>query len=208
MAGWGGDSPKEAIVMPAWKGIVNQGYTAANFNNYLTTVKLLNWRPQFVVVHNTYAPKLADWHSVDGHKRMMGLQAFYRDQQHWSAGPHLFVADDLIWAFTPLNTPGVHSPSWNAISWGVELVGDYMTEPFGDAVRQNAITALAGLHRLAGLDPLTIHFHREDPLTTHKQCPGDNVVKPDLIQDVVNRMAADSPGEHAPGAAAAAEAGG
>ena len=195
---------KEAALMPAWKGIVNMSFTAANFNNYLATVKFLNWRPQFVVVHNTFIPKLADWHSVDGHKRMMSLQAFYRDQQHWSAGPHLFVADDLIWAFTPLNTPGVHSPSWNAISWGMEMVGDYSSEPFGDAVRQNAIAALAGLHRLAGLDPHTLRFHREDPLTTHKQCPGDNVVKPDLIQDVVSRMAADNPGEHTPGAAATA----
>ena len=24
-------------------------------------------------------------------------------------GPHLFVADDLIWVFTPLPTPGIHS---------------------------------------------------------------------------------------------------
>jgi hypothetical protein len=198
---------EEGISMPPWKGVVNLSFTAANFNNYLTTVRLQNWRPQFVVVHNTFIPKLGDWHSVDGHKRMMALQSFYRDQQHWSAGPHLFVADDLIWAFTPLNTPGVHSPSWNAISWGVELVGDYMSEPFGDAVRHNAVAALAGLHRLAGLDPNTLHFHREDPLTTHKQCPGDNVVKADLIRDILNRVAADSPGEHTPGAAAAGAGG-
>src|SRR5215472_17126269 len=194
--------------MPSWKGIVGRGFTAADFEDYVTTVELNVWRPQFVVVHNTQLPRLSEWHKVPVEQHMKYFEAFYRDQQHWSAGPHLFVADDLIWAFTPLNTPGVHSPSWNAISWGVELVGDYMTEPFGDAVHQNAVVALAGLHRLAGLDPHTIHFHREDPLTTHKQCPGDNVVKPDLIQDVVNHMAAESPGEHAPGAAAAAGAGG
>jgi hypothetical protein len=112
------------------------------------------------------------------------------------------VADDLIWAFTPLNTSGIHSPSWNNISWGVELVGDYDTEPFGDAVRQNAVAALAGLHALAGLDPNSLHLHKEDPLTTHKQCPGNNVIKDDLIQQIADQMAADDPGEHMPEEAA------
>jgi hypothetical protein len=188
--------------MPAWKGIVGRSFTAADFSTYLATVIFSSWRPQFVVVHNTFIPKLADWHSVPGATRMIGLQAFYRDQQKWSAGPHLFVADDLIWAFTPLNTPGVHSPSWNAISWGVEMVGDYSTEPFGPAVRDNAVAALAGLHKLVGLDPRTLHLHKEDPLTTHKQCPGNNVVKADLIQRVVDCMAADDPGEHTAAAGA------
>src|SRR5215471_5369690 len=189
--------------MPTWKGIIGKGFTADEFSDYVQTVRLTTWRPQFVVLHNTDIPTLADWHKIPGKWRMLNFQAYYRDTQHWSAGPHLFVADDLIWVFTPLDVPGVHSPSWNAISWGVELVGDYSSEDFGDAVHQNAVAALAGLHRLAGLDPNTLHFHREDPLTTHKQCPGDNLVKADLIRDVLNRMAADSPGEHTPGAAAA-----
>ena len=44
---------------------------------------------------------------------MRNLEAYYRDEQDWSAGPHLFVADDLIWVFTPLRTSWVHSPSWD-----------------------------------------------------------------------------------------------
>jgi hypothetical protein len=193
--------------MPSWKGIVGRSFNVTDFIAYLATVTLSNWRPQFVVVHNTFIPKLSDWHSVPGAQRMQGLQSYYRDTQHWSAGPHLFVADDLIWAFTPLNTSGIHSPSWNRISWGVELVGDYDTEDFGDAVRQNAVAALAGLHALAGLDPNTLRLHKEDPLTTHKQCPGDNVVKADLIQEIAAQMAADDPGEHVPEAAASAGSG-
>ncbi len=184
--------------MPTWKGIVGRSFTAPDFSDYLATITFSSWRPQFVVVHNTFIPTLANWHSVPGSQRMQGLQSFYRDQQHWSAGPHLFVADDLIWTFTPLNTSGIHSPSWNAISWGVELVGDYSTEPFGDAVRENAVSALAELHTLVGLDPNTLHLHKEDPLTTHKQCPGTNVVKADLIQQVSARIADDDPGEHTP----------
>src|SRR5262245_65423680 len=120
---------------------------------------------------------------------MQGLQSYYRDQQQWSAGPHLFVADDVIWAFTPLNVSGVHSPSWNAISWGVELVGDYATEPFGDAVRNNAVVAVAGLHKLAGLDHYTLRLHREDTLTTHKFWPGNNDGKTELNQRIGREIA-------------------
>lgn len=188
--------------MPAWKGIVGRGFTAQDFNAYLGTLKFANWRPQFVVLHNTFAPTLAQWHQVSGQARMQGLESYYRDQMHWSAGPHLFVADDLIWVFTPLTTSGVHAPSWNAISWGVEMVGDYSGEPFGPAVRGNAVSALAGLHQLVSLDPHTLRFHKEDPKTTHKECPGKNVVKPDMIQAIVEQMAGTEPGQHSPASAA------
>jgi hypothetical protein len=188
--------------MSAWKGIVGQGFTAREFNRYLATVTFSIWRPQLVVVHNTFIPSLAEWHSVPGPRRMEGFQSYYRDQMKWSAGPHLFVADDLIWVFTPLNTSGIHSPSWNGISWGVELVGDYSKEAFTAPVRKNAVTALAALHQLAGLDPQTLRLHREDPQTTHKNCPGPHVVKADLVQAISGTIAAEQSGEHTPGAAA------
>lgn len=193
--------------MPPWKGIVGRGFSANEFRTYLATVEFSSWRPQFVVVHNTFIPTFADWHSVPGEQRMRGLESYYRDQMHWSAGPHLFVADDLIWVFTPLNTSGIHSPSWNAISWGVELAGDYSTEPFSDAVRVIAVSALTGLHTLIGLDPQGLRLHREDPKTTHKSCPGNNVVKTDLIESISEQMAAEDPGEHTPPAATAVGAG-
>ncbi|HKE30231.1 MAG TPA: peptidoglycan recognition family protein [Candidatus Angelobacter sp.] len=174
--------------MPPWKGIVGRGFSAADFEDYAATVELNVWQPQFVVVHNTQVPRLSDWHKIPGEQHMKDLESYYRDTQHWSAGPHLFVADDLIWVFTPLNTPGVHSPSWNAISWGVEIVGDYDIEPLTDGTRENAITALAALHQLAGLDPQGLHIHKEDPKTTHTFCPGRNIVKSDFIQWITDRM--------------------
>jgi hypothetical protein len=188
--------------MPTWKGIVGKGFTAADFDQYVNSVQMGTWRPSFVVLHNTYIPKLSDWHKVPGAQRMRNLEAYYRDTQHWSAGPHLFIADDLIWAFTPLNTPGVHSPSWNAISWGVELVGDYSTEPLSAGVQANAASALASLHTLAGINPDTLKLHKEDPETTHKDCPGHNVIKTDVISFVTAEMQNNFPGEHTPGAVA------
>jgi hypothetical protein len=175
--------------MDTWKGIVGRGFSAEAFDAYVFSLTFMGWTPQFVVLHNTADPTLAHWHDVPGDSRMRGLEDYYRDTQKWSAGPHLFVADDLIWVFTPVTTSGVHSPSWNSISWGVELVGDYSVEPLSAQVRQNATAALATLHRVAQLDPSTLRLHKEDPLTTHKGCPGDNIVKADVISWVQGALA-------------------
>jgi hypothetical protein len=170
--------------MPKWKPIIGLGFSADVFANYVQGVVLnAEFRPSFVVLHNTQVPSLADWHDYPGERRMAGLANYYRTEMQWSAGPHLFVADDLIWAFTPLNTPGVHSPSWNHISWGVEMVGDYDSEPLGDDVKRNTLEALAALHRLAGWREPRIKLHREDPRTTHV-CPGINVDKAEMEQGV------------------------
>jgi N-acetylmuramoyl-L-alanine amidase len=152
-------------------------------------LQFTEWRPQFVVLHNTASPKLSEWHAVSGDQRMKNLEDFYKNQQKWSAGPHLFVADDLIWTFTPLTMSGVHSPSWNSVAWGVEMVGDYNVEPFGDEVFNNAVSSLAALHSLLGLDPNTLRLHKEDPQTTH-DCPGKNVSKPLVIQRVLAALSA------------------
>jgi hypothetical protein len=165
--------------MPTWKGWLGLGFSPEVFANYVRGVTLDGWRPEFLVLHNSGIPTFADWHRVSGERRMAGLAAYYRDEQKWSGGPHLFVADDLIWCGTPLNVPGVHSPSWNDRSWGVELVGDYDREPFGDGVKRNGMEAMAALHRLAGWAEPRIRFHREDPLTDH-HCPGDNVSKVEM----------------------------
>ena len=60
--------------MSAWKGIIGKGFTTTQFGDYIQTVHLKAWRPQFVVLHNTYIPKLADWHNVPGEQRMLNLQ--------------------------------------------------------------------------------------------------------------------------------------
>lgn len=188
--------------MSHWKGIVGTGFTPEDFDHYVQQLHFGTWRPQLVVLHNTASPRLSQWHSVPGHQRMENLAHFYRDTQKWSAGPHLFVADDLIWAFSPLTTSGVHSPSWNRISWGVEMVGDYSTEPFtsgaGAKVRDNAVSALVTLHAVMGLDSHSLKLHKEDPKTTHN-CPGKNVDKQDIIQRVHDGLVARYAGEHTPG---------
>lgn len=185
--------------MPNWKGIIGKSFSPDEFDVYVASLSFVNWRPQFVVLHNTAAPTLAQWHSVPGQTRMTNLESYYRDSMQWSAGPHLFVADDLIWVFTPLTVSGVHSPSWNLISWGVEMVGDFSTEVFKSPQKDNVIRALAALHSAMGLDPNTLRLHREDPKTTHL-CPGSGVSKSDVIQETLAYLSSD--GEHKPGALA------
>lgn len=167
-----------------WRGIIGRGYTAAQFDEYVRNLKWGEWTPQFVVVHNTSAPTLKQWHGpTPVPQRIRNLENYYKNEMKWSAGPHLFVADDLIWIFTPLTVPGTHSPSWNSVSLGMEIVGEYDVEPFAP-VRNNVVSALASLHRRLGLNPNTIRFHKEDPRTTHKNCPGKNVIKAELIKAV------------------------
>jgi hypothetical protein len=185
--------------MTAWKGIVGKAFTPVGFIAYVHDLQWVKWRPSFIVLHNTAIPTFADWHKVDGITRMRALERYYRDEQHWSGGPHLFIDDRVIWAFTPLTVPGVHAPSWNSMSIGVEMVGDYDHEPLSDSVRHNTASALATLHEALGLDPATLRFHKEDPLTTHRGCPGKAVVKEEMIALVQQKLyVRHDGGEHLP----------
>lgn len=182
-----------------WSGTVGLGLDCSQFQQYCETLdlsrspngKFASWRPKFIVLHNTGAPLLSQWHSVSGEQRMRNLTTYYRDQQKWSGGPHLFIADDMIWIFTPLQVPGVHSPSWNHLTWGVEIVGDYDTEAFEGPVLENTVSALASLSMLAQLNPHTLRFHKEDPRTTHKNCPGAHVayrlVTDGVVAEIIRR---------------------
>ena len=180
--------------MPAWKGIVGRGFSRNDFAEYLGSLKFESWRPQFVTVHNTARPRLSEWASTPGEQRMRNLEHYYRDEKGWTAGPHLFVASDLIWVFTALTTSGVHSPSWNGVAWGVEIVGDYEVEAFSGDVQDNAVAALAALHAVRGLAPSTLRFHKEDIKTSHKNCPGKNIHKGDLIRRIEKML--EGEGEH------------
>ena len=185
--------------MPDWKGIVGKSFNVDEFDAYCHTLQWTAWRPSFIVVHNTASPSLAQRPKGLSKQHISNLEAFYRDQQKWKAGPHLFVDDTQIWAFTPLTVSGTHSPSWNKVAVGIEMLGDYEKEAFdsgrGLAVRQNAIAAITTLSAILGLDPETMRIHREDPLTTHA-CPGKNVRKLELIQDVKDLLVKRHAGEH------------
>ncbi len=185
--------------MPGWKGIVGKHFTPDEFDTYCHTLQWNAWRPSFIVLHNTATPSLAQRPNGLTQQHIQNLEAFYRDTQGWKAGPHLFVDDRQIWVFTPLTVSGTHSPSWNKVAFGVEMLGDYELEAFdsgrGLQVRKNAVAALATLSAVLGIDGNTMRIHREDPLTTHA-CPGKNVRKLEVIQEVQDLIVARHAGEH------------
>lgn len=186
----------------AWKGIVGSSLSQPGFDAYCRGLHWTTWRPNFIVLHNTASPTLAQRPDGLTKDHIRNLEVFYRDEQKWSAGPHLFVDDRQIWVFTPLTVSGVHSPSWNAVAFGIEMLGDYDHEAFdsgrGLKVRQNAVAAMATLSGVLGLDPTTIRRHGEDPNTTHKNCPGANVKIDEIRHEVAAEIAQGHTGEHAP----------
>jgi hypothetical protein len=109
------------------------------------------------------------------------------------------VDDRQIWVFTPLTVSGVHSPSWNKIALGVEMLGDYEKKSFdsgrGLKVQKNAVAAIATLSAVLGLDPDTMQLHKEDPATTH-DCPGKKVDKSEFIHEVKKLIVKRHGGEH------------
>lgn len=159
----------------AWKGIVAKPFSAEDFKTYVAGLRWDAWKPQFLVLHNTATPSLAQRPAGLTLQHIRNLEAYYRDTMRWSAGPHLFIDDKQIWVFTPLTTSGVHSPSWNAVAIGIEMLGDYARESFtsgrGLAVRQNAVAAMAALNNALGFKADAFRFHVEDTRSDH-DCPG------------------------------------
>ncbi len=185
--------------MSDWKGIVGKSFSPTDFDTYCHELQWTAWRPSFIVLHNTAIPSLAQRPNGLTLQHIKGLESFYRDVQKWKGGPHLFIDDKQIWVFTPLTLSGTHSPSWNKLALGFEMLGNYETEAFdsgrGLKVRKNAVAAIATLSGVLGIDPHTLRLHREDPLTTHA-CPGKNVRKLEVMQEVMDLLIARHAGEH------------
>ena len=168
--------------------IIGRRFGSQAWASYVSSLTLTEeFRPKFVVVHNTSSPTLAQRPVGFTAQHMENLREYYGGLG-WKGGPHAFVDDNGIWAFNPLNRAGRHSPSWNRLSWGVEMLGEFDDESFssgrGAKVGDNAVRAVAVLCSKIGVPASTLRFHNEDPLTDHKHCPGKNVVKADFVARV------------------------
>jgi hypothetical protein len=169
--------------------------TTKEFLAYLKGIKFGAWRPQFVTMHHTGAPDLKTWQGwqtrakpVSDEQWLKNLAKYYGDTMKWSSGPHFFFTPNNFCVLSPPTARGVHAVSFNAMSWGVECVGDFDREKFDGAVRDKYVEGLACLHIASGLqlEPFEkkvrgLHFHRDDPKTT-KTCPGRGVDKGALIK--------------------------
>lgn len=180
--------------------IVGKGFSIPEFKDYVDKITFNSWKPLFPVIHNTSVPSQAlykSWHLKKGWSGEQWLKnlASYYSGLGWNGCPHLFVAYDKIWVANPLNVRGTHTPSWNKISWGIETVAEFETEFFIDGVNYNLIAATAILCAKMNFNPAHfelgksgIHFHKEDEATTHKTCPGKNLIKSAFVGDVIDYM--------------------
>ena len=188
----------------------NKVFTKADdLKEFIDGLKWTAWRPRFIVLHNTGAPNQKQWNDFLAKKgntllkRLGNFESFYRVNQKWKAGPHWFVSQQGWLMGTPSTQRGTHTPSWNAISLGIETVGDFDSDAFDDKTRDNVIHLLACLHAALGIQPEPfelgvrgLHFHKEDKATTHKHCPGKAVSKPDVVKRVADAIVALDPGDH------------
>lgn len=185
--------------MPNWKPIVGLSFSSEEFDSYCHSLEWNAWRPSFIVLHNTAEPTLANRPNGLNKNHINNLVKFYRDDRKWSAGPHLFIDDHKIWVFTPLTMSGIHSPTWNKLALGIEMLGNYATEDFntgrGATVRKNAVASMATLSAVLGIDPDTMKLHKEDPKTDHV-CPGAKVNKEDVIDEVKELLLVRHGDEH------------
>lgn len=186
-----------------WTGTLGQPFEADDFETYVQGLGAPPAWVQFMVIHNTGAPTLKQWHDSPADRpaglrrteqRLANVTHGYR-QQGWKGGPHLFIDERFIWTFTPLWLKGTHSPSFNSIAWGVEVVGDFDREEWSAQHRALVVAAFAILHEWRGLDPSSIKLHKDDPRTTH-DCPGKGIAskKAEFIAEVRQAMLLD--GDH------------
>jgi hypothetical protein len=181
---------------------VGKRFKPSDFPAYLGGVTFGGFVPQFVTLHHTASPSLAMRPSGFSDQHLKNLRSYYEEEMGWSGAPHLFIDDrpDGIIVFQRLDRQGVHAKSFNAVSWGVEMLGDFDSEKFdtgrGAAVRDMAMEALAAMCRRLNVPPATIRFHRDDPKTT-KTCPGTRVSKQDVVARVSSLLKTPPPPETA-----------
>lgn len=185
-----------------WTPIVKKAFDLYQLKDYMDGLTF-DWKPSLIVWHNTALPTIQQWEKSyqqdlsnglePGITRINSLENYFKGMG-WSAGPHAFAYKDKVWAFTPFNKKGVHSPSWNGIAIGIEMIADFDKEDdehgIGLQIKNNTIALTAMLCEKLGLNPQTaIKLHKEDPKTTH-DCPGHNIAvdKDEMIDSVLEYM--------------------
>ncbi|MFQ6014040.1 MAG: N-acetylmuramoyl-L-alanine amidase [Anaerolineae bacterium] len=149
--------------------------------------------PNRIFLHHTWKPRREDWRGYD---TILAMKRYYESLEWtdaqgrvhigWTAGPHLFIADDGIWLFTDLAEDGVGVRGHNHLSRHVEMVGNYDDKLPSGATLENTIAALGILHVRLGLEPQNLLFHRD---YSSKTCPGTAVTKGWVIPQVEDWIA-------------------
>lgn len=165
---------------PSWRGTSGAIFRSGDeILKYVAGLVFTDWRPQGIMLHNTAAPTQKQWDATiltdnpldDARQRALNLTSYYRDEQKWQGGPHLFITDKLIMEFNPLTKRGTHSPNYNATHYGIEVVGDFNVDTWDGGRRDLTVQAVAAICSVRGFDPRQLKMHYDDP-AGHQDCPG------------------------------------
>lgn len=137
--------------------IINKKYKSHAFLQYLDELK--TWRHiDKLVFHHTSSP-IDTWR---GSASMIHYWTLYKSRG-WKTGPHIFVAPDGIWLFSPIKKQGTHAgPEGNIGSIGIEIVGRYFNElPTNTDLLTNLAVVTYGLMKRFKLSADDIKHHLE-----------------------------------------------
>lgn len=150
--------------------IINRRLDLHEFRDYCAGYNFGTQPADKLVVHHTWRPTRSSWNSATS---IQGLKRYY-EGKGWPAGPHLFVAEDGIWLFSPMRANGIHAGELNHRSIGIEVVGDYDQEKWSGKTKENALGVIKVLMNQLGIDKQHIFFHRD---VSSKSCPGRAITK-------------------------------
>jgi len=159
--------------------IINLKLDLAEFKKYVSEYYFGSEPANKLVIHHTWRPTAKMW---KGQKSIDGLKTYY-EKKGWSAGPHLFIARDGIWLFTPMRNDGIHAKTLNHCSIGIEVVGDYDKRKWSGKTKENALGAIKILMDSLGIPEEEIYFHRD---VSPKTCPGKAITKEWLLEELKN----------------------
>lgn len=160
--------------------IINKCLSAKEFKDYIAKKSFSPNNPNKLCLHHTWKPDVADW---NGAKTISGLKRYY-EGLGWSAGPHLFIAEDGIWLFTDMNKQGIHAGLGNKNSIGIEVVGNYDPKVWKGKTKENALSVIELLSAKLGLTFGDIHYHR---MYSAKTCPGKMITSKWLKEKLEER---------------------
>ena len=181
--------------------IIGKVFTKEQFTEYVKGYDFGSIPPTKLVIHHTWKPTKDAW---GGKRTLEGIKRYY-EGKGWYAGPHIFVAEDGIWLFTPMNEVGIHAgkgngswkwsrktPTWYSL--GIEVVGDYDTRRWEGKTKENALHVIKTLRDTLEINNEDTTFHRD---YSNKTCPGEAITKDWLFQELEN-MGRHSQGEPSP----------
>ncbi len=157
--------------------IINRRLDLQEFRDYISNYNFGSQPANKLVIHHTWRPTKDKW---GGAVSIQGLKRYY-EGKGWPAGPHIFVADDGIWLFSPMREDGIHAAELNNRSIGIEVVGDYDNERWNGRTKENALGTIKLLMSQLKIESQNVFFHRD---VSSKTCPGKDITKEWLFSEL------------------------